>query len=383
MTRLELQLTKAERLQERGGRVSRRLAPLRAWRPSPAPGLAAAAAVLVAVVLGAVALTRGGDEERVAVRAPTVVERKWLSPTPTSTCTEACDVNDPYLELAYGFGAAWIGGAEHGDVLRIDPATRRVTARIPVGKLPSGIVTTADAVWVLVNPNDSSSSLVRIDPARNRVTDRIPTRRLSIVPAPKLIGDDRAIWLLGADEGVRIDPHTGGVAGRVKWTFGEGIFAKAFGLAGNDLWARAEDGQLLRFDARSGVRTGQATSPGGPANLAVIPGAGVVVANQDGTLTRIDAPNGRARWTTRVANVQRSEQGSGRTERTVAIAGGTIWVLTEPGLRGTERLTAVDLASGRTLSSAALKDVGAGWLKPIGDDLWYIAPAGYAVVVRP
>ena len=53
------------------------------------------------------------------------------------------------------------------------------------------------------------------------------------------------------------------------------------------------------------------------------------------------------------------------------------------GLRGTERLTAVDLATGRTLTATALKDPGAGWLKTIGDDLWYIAPEGSAVVVRP
>jgi outer membrane protein assembly factor BamB len=212
-----------------------------------------------------------------------------------------------------------------------------------------------------------------IDPSHSRVPRR----------CPKLIGDDRALWLLGADEGIRFDPRRRAESGRVKWNFGDGVFAKAFALAGDDLWARAEDGRLLRFDAHTGARKGRASSPAGVGNLAVIPGAGVVVGTEDGTLTRIDASSGRARWTTRIADIQVTEHGSGRTARTVAIAGGTVWALTEPGLRGTERLTAVDLATGRTLTATALKDLGAGWLKPIGDDLWYIAPEGSAVVVRP
>jgi hypothetical protein len=58
------------------------------------------------------------------------------------------------MELASGFGAAWIGGVEHGDVLRMDPATRRVVARIPVGKVPSG---------------NADGTLTRIDASNGRV----------------------------------------------------------------------------------------------------------------------------------------------------------------------------------------------------------------------
>jgi hypothetical protein len=47
------------------------------------------------------------------------------------------------------------------------------------------------------------------------------------------------------------------------------------------------------------------------------------------------------------------------------------------------RLTAVDIGTGRTLTATALEDLGAGWLTPVGGALWYIAPQGYAVVVRP
>jgi outer membrane protein assembly factor BamB len=116
----------------------------------------------------------------------------------------------------------------------------------------------------------------------------------------------------------------------------------------------------------------------------VIPDGGVVVSNEDGTLTLIDASTGRARWTAQLGGrIAIGSTGSGRTSRTVAIAGGVAWVLTENSQKAAERLTAVDLADGRTRTATGLKDYGAGWLKPIGDELWYIAPQGYAVVVRP
>jgi outer membrane protein assembly factor BamB len=387
VTRLEHQLTSAERLQERGGRLGRRLAPLRAWRPSLAAGfgLAAAAAVLVVVALGAVALTRGGSDETavVAGHRPTEVARTWLSPNKTITCISACDVSEPYIAMASGFGAAWVGGVEHGDVVRLDADTHRVTARIPVGRLPSGIVTTRDAVWVLTTPREGSATLVRIDPARNRVTDRVAAPAPAETLVPTLLGDDRALWVLGWDSGVRFDLRRSAVAGRVTWNLQDGAFARTFGLADDDLWVRAEDGQLLRLDAHTGARKGQATSPPGVATLAVIPDGGVVVANADGTLTRIDASNGRALWSSRPAEGSTGESGTGRTEGTVTIAGDTVWALAQDSVRGTVRLTAVDIGTGRTLTATALEDLGAGWLTPVGGALWYIAPQGYAVVVRP
>jgi outer membrane protein assembly factor BamB len=380
VTRLELQLTRAERVQERGGTLPRLAAPVRAWRRPPVAAAGLAAAILIA--LAAIALTRGGDEQRVVGHRPAVVSRTWLAPTPDERCTTACDVNDPFVGLASGFGSAWIGGEQHGEVVRLDPVTRKVIARIPVGTGPTDVLTTGDAVWVVVNPAQQASTLVRIDPERNRVTARVAIPRVSVWP--KLLGDDRAIWVLGQEQAVRFDPPRGAIADTVTWNFSSGAFARSFGLAGDDLWARAEDGALLRFDAHTGARAGQATSTPGAATLAVLPDDGVIAANDDGTVTRIDAGSGRARWTVRLAGQDAPiSPGSGRTERTVAVTGGTVWVLHQISRPIVQRLTALDLANGRTLTGTALKDYGAAWLKPIGDRLWYLAPAGYAVEVRP
>jgi hypothetical protein len=379
VTRLEQQLTRAERLRERGGRLSRLVAPLRAWKPSPVAGLGlavAAAAVIVAVVL-----IRGSEEHTPVGHSPSVVARTWLSPGATNECTvAACDFADPYMGLTSGFGSAWVGSVQHGAVLRLDVASHRVVKRIPVGRLPSDIVAAAGAVWVVVNPDDRTSTLIRIDPASNRVTDRYPIP--SVMLKPRLLGDDRALWLVGDERGVRFDPRRGAIAGSVTWGFRGGLYAKGFGLGGDDLWARAEDGQLLRYDAHTGAREGRAESPPGVGNLAVIGGAGVVVANTDGTVTRINASDGRGLWSTRVADLQSTGVGSARPGGTVAIAGGAAWVLIHDESHATERLGAVDLATGRTLSSTRMQDLGGAWMQQIGDELWYLAE-GYAIVVRP
>ena len=383
MTRLELQLTKAERVQERGGRLSRLLAPVRAWRPPPLAAAGLAAALLIALVAGAVALTRGGeDRETVVTHRPAELARTWLWPTRDDTCTSACDVAGPFEGLASGFGSAWVGGLQDRELVRLDAGSRKVQARIPVGVLATDVLATDDAVWVVVNPTDRSSTLVRVDPARNRVTDRVTVPRLSTWP--NLLGDDRGLWLLGQEKGIRIDPKRVAVAGEVTWNLDGGVFARSFGLAGDDLWVRGEDGQLLHLDATTGAVKGKAASPAGLANVAVIPDGGVVVANFDGTVSRIDASSGRTRWTARPAGrLPAGASGSGRTARTVVIAGGLAWVLFEDTQHAAERLVALDLATGTTRTVAKLKDYGAAWLRPIGDELWYVAPAGYAVVMRP
>ncbi len=383
MTRLELQLTKAERVRERGGPLPRLLAPVRAWRRPPLAAAGLAAALLIALALGVVALTRGGeDRETVVTHRPSEVARISLFPTADTSCTTACDLAGPFEGLGSGFGSAWSAGVRDRELVRLDAGSRKVQARIAVGVMPTDALATAGAVWVVVNPSDQSSTVVRIDPSRNRVTDRIPVPRL--ITWPRLLGNDRAVWVLGREQGVRIDPQRAKVAETVTWNLAGGVYARSFGLAGDDLWVRGEDGQLLHLDATTGAVRGKASSPAGPANVAVIPDGGVVVANVDGTVSRIDSSTGRTRWTARPAGrLTAGASGSGRTERTVVIAGGLAWVLSEDAQRASERLSAVDLANGRTRTATKLKDYGAGWLTPIGDDLWYVAPDGNAVVVRP
>ena len=267
MTRLEHQLSTAERRSERGSRLSRLLASARVWLPSRAVsfGLATAAAAVVLVVVGAVALTGGGDENTGVGRGPSVVARMSLG-------------EQPLEDVASGFGAAWIGGVERRNVARVDAATHRVVARIPVGDFPSGIVTAAGAVWVVVSPNTdlvqitakaayTSPTLLRIDPATNRVAATIPLPADVYGDRPKLLGNSRALWVLDHDGGVRIDPRGGAVAGRAGWSFGGGVFARNLGSPAMTCGcAPMTGGCCASTRAPAPARAGPPARPVGPAS---------------------------------------------------------------------------------------------------------------------
>ena len=128
-TRLQLQLrTAAERMERRGA-----LGRLRLALPA-APAVAGAA--LVAVLLLAVAILGGlrwaGDED--VVTAPRVVANVTLA--------------DNLGNVESGLGSVWIADTAKGQILRLDPRSREVRARIPVGG--EALVTVgAGAVWAV------------------------------------------------------------------------------------------------------------------------------------------------------------------------------------------------------------------------------------------
>jgi hypothetical protein len=100
--------------------------------------------------------------------------------------------------IAAGAGGIWLADPFDEQIVRIDPATRRVTARIPAGAATT-VAVSGDGVWAL-----SSLGLVRVDPARDRVvavaTDP-DLRRARLVAA-----GGGAVWTAGWSSVSRIDP---------------------------------------------------------------------------------------------------------------------------------------------------------------------------------
>jgi hypothetical protein len=349
--------------------------------------LAAAAAAVIAVVVGGVALTRGTDDQVVGRRAPGVVARVALGGPVTGL---------PLGGVASDSGAAWIA-VNRGEVIRVDATTHRVTARIPIAgsssrqtrasdSIASGLAAGDGAVWATVfalnPPHIYATTLIRIDAETNRVTRIALGARASsyVSPGassiPPLAFGGGSLWVLGPQGGARIDPRRGVVADLVSWGLGE-IYATDYGIAGHDLWVRAADGRLVEFDARTGARKATVPgTPGGTVRLAVIPGAGVIVGHDDGTLTRTDASSGRALWTTRLGDIVGP----------MTVAGDRLWAVNRAGR--IERLTAISLATGRELSSLALEPTSGTPqseypLAYVGGRVWVATPAGKAVVVRP
>ena len=72
---------------------------------------------------------------------------------------------------AVGFGSVWVTTAAGSSVERVDPSTGKVAATIRVHAGPRFLATGEGAVWVL---NQSDGSVSRIDPHTSRVAATIP-----------------------------------------------------------------------------------------------------------------------------------------------------------------------------------------------------------------
>jgi len=90
-------------------------------------------------------------------------------------------------QAAFGDGAVWVTSSKGDAVLRINPATSKVTT-IRVGNGPSGIAFGADRVWVA---NGRDGTVSTIDPQSNEVG----TRHLGFRPAAVAAVDPGAVWV--------------------------------------------------------------------------------------------------------------------------------------------------------------------------------------------
>jgi streptogramin lyase len=108
-------------------------------------------------------------------------------------------------------GAIWVATHHGGTVVRIDPATNRVAATVPLvspgSSGPQGIAVGLGSVWVDVPRADA---VFRIAPATNKVTAVIALP-FSISPCGGIAVGQTAVWVTGClDVGTvaRIDPAT-------------------------------------------------------------------------------------------------------------------------------------------------------------------------------
>jgi streptogramin lyase len=155
----------------------------------------------IAVVsgFGAVwALDSGGTVLRIDPRSAQVTARI------------ATGASTPY-NLWVGKGSLWSVDDGNGMVIRIDPARRKVVARIPVGDGPADLVFRGKRAWVI---NHRDRGLVLIDTATNR------PRRLATVPgdAPeRMAWESGSLWVTGrGTDLLRLDPETGAVQATIE-----------------------------------------------------------------------------------------------------------------------------------------------------------------------
>ncbi|WP_419827207.1 YncE family protein [Sphingomonas sp.] len=210
-------------------------------------------------------------------------------------------MSHPCGAMALGFGALWVADCQEGTLVRIDPRTARIVARVATGIAnPKGelnVVASPESVWVAsddagriakVDPatnrvvatvavdagsyylafgfgslwavSSASRSLQKIDPATNAVVKRIALGRQ---PGFLAAGED-AVWVQEQGDGTvaRVDAATGAVSGRVK--VGRDLLYGDIDAAGGAVWLRTTadqtfvviDPQSLRIVARVGKPSG-------------------------------------------------------------------------------------------------------------------------------
>jgi len=189
-----------------------------------------------------------------------------------------------------GFGALWTATIREPGLARIDPATNRVSAHIPLRLPPrlggeGSIGAGEGAVWVVTDGRDCGACrLARIDPAAGRVVESIP---ITEGGAGVRVGEG-AVWVTNPSNDLvqQINPS----ANEVVRTIDVGPSPRFLAVGEGAAWTLNQgDGTVTRIDPATGATTSIAAGvPGGGGDLTT--GNGSVWARGGRQLlTRIDA----------------------------------------------------------------------------------------------
>ncbi len=160
--------------------------------------------------------------------------------------------------LGVGAGSLWIEDTYSATVSRVSVRSGKRISAIEVGASPYDATFAYGAAWATVH---GGGQLVRIDPATNRVAARV-----ALDQATGVVGAFGSIWATGADGVVRIDPRTNAVVARIAlpmagWTAaGQGA-----------VWITGPNG-LSRIDPETNTVSATITIPGNLGDPAVVGG---------------------------------------------------------------------------------------------------------------
>ena len=234
---------------------------------------------------------------------------------------------DPY-NVAEGFGSVWV--TVSGGLVRLDPATGDVVARIDLGGRPWGVATAGGAVWIA---NETDGTITRVDPSTNAIvwrarldTDPLPTTS----PVGVAFGGG-SLWAAdrGSDRVWQLDPATGAILGVAH----VGDAHEFVGFAEGGVWVSSEDGTVGRLDPASGAVTKLIAAGNDADFLGFSPGSVWVTNYRSEFLWRIDPATG--------AVAAKLDIGTGA--QGVAFDGSSLWI----AMYNRAEVLRVDLATGR------------------------------------
>ena len=154
------------------------------------------------------------------------------------------------IALAAGFGSIWAIDVFFDELLRIDPDTNRITDRIPVGGLPTGIAIGHGSVWVA---NQLDATVSRVSPTTGETIATIDLDKGAIWPGA-ILSTPAGIWVVAQDGMVvnRIRPQTGTVDLRIAIPY-----ARTLAAALGSVWVgTANSTSLIRITRGKAARVG-------------------------------------------------------------------------------------------------------------------------------
>jgi virginiamycin B lyase len=244
--------------------------------------------------------------------------------------------------VAIGENAVWLSAPDTDDegkdsqIVRIDPVTNKVVAKIPVGSSPcSGLGLGFGSVWV---PCCGDGQVDRIDILANKVIASIPT---TVGDSEGGIAvDPSGVWLAADSQGtiVHIDPTNNSIVGSVKTVPGSFVVAAGEGA----IWVTSTAANLLsRIDPHTHKVTAQREVRPGPHFLAVGEGAVWVLNQGDGSVARVDPATNKV-----ISTIQADVPGIGGD---IAVGEGFVWVTAKARDPSGKPLTKIDPATNKVV----------------------------------
>jgi streptogramin lyase len=260
-------------------------------------------------------------------------------------------VGDAPYNVAAGFGSVWV--TVLGGLVRVDPATGAVVARIMVGGRPWGVAVGEGAVWV---GNQYDGTVARVDPATNTVAWRVMlTTSLGQASPVGVAAGGGSVWAAdrSSDTVWRLDP----VTGRIRGVAHVGDAHEFVGIGEGGVWVSSEDGTVGEVNPVTGTLMRSIDAGHDADFLGFSPGSVWVTNYRTDFLWRIDPAtgavaaklnigtagaqgvgfDGSSLWVAlyNAGQAERVDPTNGRVQRRVVIgvkprglviAGGSVWV---------------------------------------------------------
>ena len=230
VTRLGVALRDAADREERRRAPWRALATARTTLPRLRPSLVLATLIAGLILAAAVYGLASFGSDDTAPAGPKVIARM----TPAGGLDQ----------IVAGFGSAWLADTDAQTLLRMDPATRRVTARFPLGGSIEHRARARDALWVGLTQNAARSACCASTRGRTGSSRACARPTCPAASGSGGAGDRRRQPLGRERRGGRADrPARPVTPSRRCDTAHNGYRTRSLAVVDGDLWVQISDGR--------------------------------------------------------------------------------------------------------------------------------------------